>query len=78
MLRKRHPQWWAERADMSVQAIQDRWCAVQMVLNPPANADGDPADIEPRKLFPDSLVAETQRVASQVFLAQDTFRRSRP
>ena len=60
------------------QAIQDRWCAVQAALNPPANADGDPADIEPRKLFPDSLVAETQRVASRIDLAQDTFRRSRP
>ena len=63
---------------MFCQAIQDRWCAVQTALNPPANADGDPADIEPRKLFPDSLVAETQRVASRIDLAQDTFRRSRP
>ncbi|NBS08764.1 MAG: hypothetical protein EBT49_04950 [Betaproteobacteria bacterium] len=35
----------------AAQAIQDRWCAVQTVLNPPANADGDPADKEPRKLF---------------------------
>jgi hypothetical protein len=52
---------------MFCQAIQDRWCAVQTALNPPANADGDPADIEPRKLFPDSLVAETQRVESQAW-----------
>jgi len=52
---------------MFCQAIQDRWCAVQTALNPPANADGDPADIEPRKLFPDSLVAETQRVASRAW-----------
>ena len=64
---KRRPEWWAGLAVKAVQAIQDRWCAVQMALNPPANADGDPADIEPRKLFPDSLVAETQRVASRAW-----------